>query len=153
MGLEEGFNVQIRHMMPSFGEAKYKRKEQQPRPERRWLMINEWHPWKWSPFSVQTVKLADFTQKHLKEVLLGPRSMLTSSKLPLTLTSLFKQCGYRMDLLVKTFVQICTKRPSTLIKPVHRRWRRRTLLLPVSPVDGLCTIDKVEPSLIEWRDP
>lgn len=28
-------------------------------------------------------KLADFTQKHLKEVLHGPRSMLTSSKLHL----------------------------------------------------------------------
>lgn len=79
--------------------------------------------------------------------------MLTSSKLHLTLTSLFKQCGYRVDLLVETLVQICTKRPSTLIKPVHRRWRRRTPLLPVSPVDGLCTIDKVKPSLIEWIDP
>lgn len=151
MGLEEGFNVQIRHMMPSFGEAKYKIKEQQPRPQRRWLMINESHPW--SPFSLLTEKLADFTQKHLKEVLHGPRSMLTSSKLHLTLTSLFKQCGSRMGLLVETFVQICTKRPSTLIKPVHRRWRRRTPLLPVSPVDGLCTIDKVKPSLIEWMDP
>lgn len=76
--------------------------------------------------------------------------MLTSSKLHLTLTSSFKQCGSRVDLLVETFVQICTKRTSTLIKPVHQRW---TPLLPVSPVDGLCPIDKVKPSLIEWLDP
>lgn len=80
------------------------------------------------------------------------RSMLTSSKLYLTLTSMFEQCGYRADLLVETFVQICTKRRLLLLN-LHRRRRRRPPLLPASPVDGLCTIDKVKPSLIEWMDP